>query len=164
MNELKPEDVMRALECCKSANTIDCDGCPYKGTHDAKDFYIRCRNFLIRDALALLRENDAHIKMLDEDRMGWADEAVKAQMKVNEKDAEIERLTKLQHEAEQRRALCENLCYPTYKELVKDQRAEAITEFAERADAEFSNRTAFSGVDVRERIAKIAKEMKEVVT
>lgn len=46
-----------------------------------------------RHALAIIREKDAHINMLDEDRMGWADEAVKAQMQVNEKDAEIERLT-----------------------------------------------------------------------
>ncbi len=71
MNEMKPEDVMPEGAIVEALEL--------RAPHDA----------VCRYTLALLREKDAHIKMLDEDRMGWADEAVKAQMKINEKDALI---------------------------------------------------------------------------
>ena len=61
MNEMKPEDVMRALECCVTA---DHNLCPYKG-----DWC--CDHNLVKDALALLRryqaenaEKDAEIERL----------------------------------------------------------------------------------------------------
>ena len=59
MNELKPEDVMRALEICGD-ETQTCYNCPY--TDHCNDAH--------KDALALLREKDAEIerlsKMLDD--------------------------------------------------------------------------------------------------
>lgn len=61
MNELKPEDVMRALELCNF--NAECDNCPYVG---------RCWD-LNKDALALLREKDAEIERLTEENKSLRD-------------------------------------------------------------------------------------------
>ena len=57
MNEMKPKDVMMALECCDKGSECfcDCDSCPYYGC----DF--PCKDKLHKDALALIREKDAEI-------------------------------------------------------------------------------------------------------
>ena len=55
MNELKPEDVIRALELCVESV---CDDCPYADNNF-------CRDDMMRTALALLREKDETIKALD---------------------------------------------------------------------------------------------------
>ncbi len=57
MNELKPEDVMRALECCLVSNTHqceDCENCPFDECPNTI-----CQNLLAYHALALLREYQA---------------------------------------------------------------------------------------------------------
>ena len=60
MNELKPEDVMKALELC-IASRPKCKDCPYFIGD------IRCKHSkLLRDAIALLREKDAEIERLRE--------------------------------------------------------------------------------------------------
>ena len=58
MNELKPEDVMRALECCTINQS--CDGCPMFGEEPEAD----CNYYVMSCALALLREKDAEIERL----------------------------------------------------------------------------------------------------
>jgi len=68
MNELKPEDVMRALECC--AVYANCNGCPHFNGVPEDD----CHYKVMANALALLK---------------------KYQAENAEKDAEIERLTTL---------------------------------------------------------------------
>jgi hypothetical protein len=60
MNELKPEDVMRALECCHQP-VYSCEDCPYFGTTKGN---VACSERLAKDALALLREKDAEIERL----------------------------------------------------------------------------------------------------
>jgi hypothetical protein len=63
MNEMKPEDVMRALELCKSFRDLHaCDVCPYFRAELADDE--SCTNRMVQDALALLREKDADIEVL----------------------------------------------------------------------------------------------------
>lgn len=57
MNKLKPEDVMKALECCASGRP--CRECEYKDK--SKDTF-GCRKGCLIDALALLREKDAEIE------------------------------------------------------------------------------------------------------
>lgn len=132
-NEMKPEDVMRSLE-----EWI------YNFNGTAKQFCALC------DAIAILREKDALIKMLDEDRLGWAEEAVKVKMQVNEKDAEIERLK-------------------TYIDRFKsgdehhEARAEAITEFFDRVCKEVEqtpNANEFFINAWKSKFAEIAKEVK----
>jgi hypothetical protein len=114
MNELKPEDVMRALDICNAVE-YNCEDCPYFGTTKGNE---GCSQFLMRDALALLRDKDARIAMMVE--------CIRRQDKeLAENDAEIERLNK----ANQHFAELENGYIVTgYKNI----RAEAITEFAER--------------------------------
>ncbi len=158
MNELKPEDVMRALECCAEEHCGE--WCPF---YDETP----CEAYLAKAALALLREKDAHIKMLDKDRLGWADEAVKAQMQLNEKDAEIERLTvnmngyafttqTLSKEFEDYRA--------DVRMEIADTRAEAITEFAERIKKFYANLKGKTvGGSVGYHIDQIAKELRDKV-
>jgi hypothetical protein len=96
MNEMKPEDVMKALECWVSKKPCeeDCPILEYEGSHN-------CLALTMKNALSLLREKDARIKELEEavcaeftcfvgdphkvDHCPYVDELVK-------KDAEIERL------------------------------------------------------------------------
>lgn len=56
MNELKPEDVMRALEQC-SREPMVCEGCPMVKQRG-------CITKLCEITLALLREKDAEIDRL----------------------------------------------------------------------------------------------------
>lgn len=60
MNELKPEDVMKALECHSLADISTCDDCPYCDISEQGN----CGCDMARDALALLREKDAKIERL----------------------------------------------------------------------------------------------------
>ncbi len=60
MNEMKPEDVMRALECHSLAGISTCEDCPYCDTTAPGD----CGCEMAKDALALLREKDAEIERL----------------------------------------------------------------------------------------------------
>lgn len=131
MNELKPEDVMKALECCERR---DCERCHYKQRcGDA------CILYLCGDALALLREKDAAHKELWEERMRiYQDlQEYKAECKklleefnrlIDEKDAEIERLRADLH---------------TWKDIahretgyVEKARAEAIADVVAQLEAE----------------------------
>ena len=91
MNEMKPEDVMQALECCDrgSSCVCDCDNCPYYGCD------VPCKDKLHKDALALLREKDAliakheaYIDTLNDDKSCLVEQ-------IEKKDAEIERLQEI---------------------------------------------------------------------
>ena len=64
MNELKPEDVMRALELHADYATDNCFECPYEKYLSKADW--NCVHHLSMDALALLREKDAEIERLQE--------------------------------------------------------------------------------------------------
>lgn len=106
MNDLKPEDVMKALECCLVSNTRqteDCEHCPFDECSKAV-----CQNLLAYHALALLREKDARIKELEEaqcaeftcfvgephkvDHCPYGDEIVHLQKEIAEKYAHINEL------------------------------------------------------------------------
>ena len=77
MNEMKPEDVMRALECCLK---LDCKSCPYYVRFKEYTFDVKCGDVLIADALALLREKDAEIERLKAENDHLVKEAVFAPM------------------------------------------------------------------------------------
>lgn len=129
MNELKPEDVVKALECCS-----DCDcynerlqeDCPFSNVPF-------CNNYLRKQSLALLRE----------------------------KDAEIERLTaQIEH--------CDacdriGLTHTEHMYCIKQAKSEAIAEFAERLKSEVNGGqfASYKGLEIRNVIDQIAKEMKE---
>ena len=126
MNELKPEDVMKALECCSKSNGVDAcmSGCPLWETDTCP--CVEDEAALMKSALALLRE----------------------------KDAEIERLSHQCSECAgctQWKCDCSNI------------RDEAITEFAERLKSEVNGGqfASYKGLEIRNVIDQIAKEMKE---
>lgn len=75
MNEMKPEDVMRALEHCANykSQEVSCIGCPLYGKCDV--------NILEGLALALLREKDAEIERLNDT---LADALVRAEIAKDE--------------------------------------------------------------------------------
>jgi len=169
MNELKPEDVMKALECCTTdAITlgVPCRNCPYNecnivGGQSKRQTSGTCRSWLMKDALALLREKDAQYKELWEERMRiyrdlqeWKAECKKYQDAWGEKDAEIERL-KGALKAEERH---NELTMECAKKALANARSEAITEFAERLKKAIYS-TSWDG-DMFAIIRKIAKEMK----
>lgn len=88
MNEMKPEDVIKALECCvKSGYFIDCF---------LKDFEGISVDYILEAALALLHEKDAHIEHLEktmrESILSNAELLENLNRLVDEKDAEIEKL------------------------------------------------------------------------
>lgn len=63
MNELKPEDVMKALECCSNPDVDACSRCPIY-PFSLNWTQEECMETAIRYALALLREKDAEIERL----------------------------------------------------------------------------------------------------
>lgn len=151
MNEMKPEDVMRALECCSNLN---CDGCPFdKPTPN-------CISGLPKAALALLREKDAtiadYILQIAEmqKQIATQDRILTDFMKRKEieadKDAEIERLT---IELQAMRGAANS-----YKMQLETARADAITEFEKRLVTYYN--ALRSGL-VAYHIEQIAKEMRE---
>lgn len=170
MNELKPEDVMRALECCVRR---ECMPCPNK---ERRTGITECMECLMQDALAILREKDKRINELELTLAGvmwsvdkWLDgeeleqdevnRAIKMREKtlriVEEKDAEIERLKKVN----QNFAELENGYIVTgYKNI----RADAIAEFAERIKRYYGNLPGkTSGGCVEYYVDQIVKEMTE---
>lgn len=54
--ELNRNQIIKALECCKSPLTSDCATCAYKGKSIKNGIYVGCVNTLIADALALIKE------------------------------------------------------------------------------------------------------------
>lgn len=107
MNELKPEDVMRALECHSLADISTCDDCPYCDI--SEQGYCGCD--MAKDALALLRENDAEIEKL---KNSISFQVVMPDEKLEEIKAE---------------------CLARVELDINAIRAKAITEFAERLKA-----------------------------
>ncbi len=125
MNELKPEDVMSALESW----IYD-----FKGT--ATQFCALC------DAITLLK---------------------KYQAENAEKDAEIERLKAHNKELDNLCDLLHKKLDEGYAEFANEERADAITEFAERLKAKAESMPMYSHLKIvyTSDIDKIAKELKE---
>ena len=186
MNEMKPEDVMRALEYC-TTNGLCTDDCPLF-EHRKMNL---CGLILNKNALALLREKDATIadyilqiaemqkQIATQDRI--LTDFMKRKQIEADKDAEIERLTvkmnafgltvkNLAEENERLTAQIEHcdacdrigLTHSEHKVCIKQARAEAITEFADKLKT-FYNRLPGKtvGGSVEYHIDQIAKEMRE---
>ena len=138
MNELKPEDVMRATECCATAPMYACNrrDCPY---YYATSKYSECKHKLLSDVASLLREKDAEIE-----RLTARQENVSFVLK-----SAMEHYDALYEEA---------------KEILKTEaRVEAIDEFAERLKKFYANLKGKTiGGSVEYHIDQIAKEMKGV--
>ncbi len=158
MNELKHEDVMRALELKVQRHlmpNVDIDGTV--SVEDAERWFLK----LLKEELApyvsaLLREKDALIE-------DYRQELGRARVALNDANVEIERLK------------AENAVYVNGVEKVAENyhrqgRAEAITEFANRMKASLNDvaRWQMHGVEDeyfiigKSLIDQIAKEMKEV--
>lgn len=180
MNELKPEDVMRALEKFASLNNCNnmryLEGCGHfcKVLREPIDDMAggrspkcneHCEHYspprdeeVFRAALALLREKDAEIEELTDDNKWSAKRIIETDKLVSLLKAEVERLNK----ANQNFAELENGYIVTgYKNI----RAEAITEFAERLKYTLcvnneENTEVFDYSYTLETIDQIAKEMK----
>lgn len=130
MNELKPEDVMRAIEYCLNTKEYPkCSKC---------DYITGCKPQLLKLALALLREKDAEIERLKKDR-----EELIVTLKMN--DAPFPEGLQIVHD------FCEK------------RKMEVITEFAERLKSEVNGGqfASYKGLEIRNVIDQIAKEMKE---
>jgi hypothetical protein len=111
MNELKPEDVMRALEWCSELRL--CVDCPMRAEGYFSHSGNACRHALMKAALALLREKDAEIERLNK-------EVDRLSQVVLYHDGQTEDLVKA-YQAD-------------VKMEIADARAEAITEFSERME------------------------------
>lgn len=144
MNEMKPEDVMRALELCTSPERdANCPiNCPYGDVGS-------CDQLLMAHSLAVILELENRLKECENGYAGTLHiERCKlhdAERKLAEKDAEIERLTvELQamrgaansykmHIVEQKKELTERkMMAEMHRFTVEEIRAEAITEFSDR--------------------------------
>ena len=139
MNEMKPEDVMRALEHCANykSQEVSCIGCPLYGKCDV--------NILEGLALALLREKDAEIERLKA-------EVNRLDALSDEMGGDIDCKLKYIYELEDKlKAEKADVMY------FKDQiRADAITEFAEKIVKAIHPEYPISVCQVY----RIAKEMK----
>ena len=54
--ELNREQIIKALERCKTPSANDCDGCEYDGKCLKNGEYIGCVNLLVADALSLINK------------------------------------------------------------------------------------------------------------
>jgi tRNA U34 5-carboxymethylaminomethyl modifying enzyme MnmG/GidA len=140
MNELKPEDVMKALECCtrgrKHKDDRPCLECPYNfcnivGGTDERQVSGTCQGWMMKDALALLREKDAEIERL---------KAIPEQLHKEMSDRMTEEVK------------------TATKYAKKIARAEAITEFENRLIKYYD---ALKSGLVAYHIKEVAKELKE---
>ena len=52
---MERNEIIKALNCCKTSNADDCKECTYTGKM-TDDCYVGCCNMLIADALALIKE------------------------------------------------------------------------------------------------------------
>jgi hypothetical protein len=177
MNELKPEDVLKAWDILDKMDFFQGQRAgrelwlekPFEvQEQDIADFSqgVAFLKNLIADALALLREKDAHIKELEEavgaeftcfvgephkvDHCPYVDELVK-------KDAEIERLKAYIDRCKSG----EEYWVKCLLERPHEARSDAITEFAEKLKNFYHNLSGKTvGGSVEYHIDMIAKEMK----
>lgn len=156
MNELKPEDVMRALELCKSCRDLQpCDVCPYFRAELGDDE--SCVNRMAQDALDLLREYENEMKIAY-DVAGGADAIIEGlKLERNRYKAESDQYQSAMLKAQ---AVCVEMGKLNQVEIAK-ARADAINEFAEKLKT-FYNRLPGKtvGGSVEYHIDQIAKEMK----
>jgi hypothetical protein len=169
MNEMKPEDVMKALDILDKMNFFQGQRAgrelwfekPFEvQEQDIADFSqgIAFLKNLIEDALALLREKDARIKHLEktmkESILSNTELLENLNRLVEKKDAEIKY---------HRKTIAQNaqLALEVTIDEIQKARAEAITEFAERVKTFYRNlRGKTIGGSVEYHIEQIAKEMK----
>lgn len=166
--ELTEADVRKALECCTSevSRDFNCDVCPYKGEG--------CIINLLRDALALLRENKATLEMCAEVIERQDKELARKDALLTEWDAKCNdyETALMGKYAEIKRLKADNkdfvdLCHLLNHSL-EEERAIVIDEFAERLKASLNDvaRWQMHGVEGeyfiigKSLIDQIAKEMK----
>jgi hypothetical protein len=54
--QLDREEIIKALELCKTPAASDCNACGYKGKGIKNGIYVGCTNRLIADALSIIKE------------------------------------------------------------------------------------------------------------
>ena len=128
-NKLTPEEIIKALECCKDFS--DCDGCQYG--------YLRTGNGLCiyamqKDALDL-------IKRQQEDNINLKGHLEQLKSRYDNAKAEIEKLEKTEIEIDD---FCRRLCrmrmlngnaiasYQDLQNYIQEEKFEAIKEFIKR--------------------------------
>ena len=162
MNELKPEDVMRALDILDKMYFFEGQRAgrelwfekPFEvQEQDITDFSqgIAFLKNLVKDAIALLRDKQASIEMMAE--------CIKRQDKeLAKKDAEIESLTQ---ERDKAQAICVEMGRLNQAEIAIAHN-KAIDEFAEKLTGHFNicEKAMYSETTVHEVIVHIAKELK----
>ena len=138
MNEPKPEDVMKALACCRD-----------NGEEDTCEYCKEC-------------PSDHSILVTDEGGCMY-DMYTAAIECIREQSAEIERLKAHNKELDNLCNLMHQKLDEGYAEFANEERAEAITEFAERLKSEVNGGqfASYKGLEIRNVIDQIEKEMKE---
>ena len=156
MNEMKPEDVTRALDILDKMDFFQGQRAGRELWND-KPFEVQEQDIadfsqgvatvkkVIEASLALLREKDALLEKWDADLKTY-------ELMMMSKDAEIERLKKASKNLSE---LGNGWIVTGYKNI----RADAITDFAERLKAKLIAGGIYP-VIVKNSIEKIAKEMK----
>ena len=105
--ELNKEQIIKALECCKTVSELDCKTCGYKGKIGDDGAYIGCVNCLIADALALIQE-------LTEENERLRDTAYRLESEVHRERADT--VKKMQNELKKTfSALCKGEMVDLYR-------------------------------------------------
>lgn len=120
MENLNAEQIIKALECCKTPLASDCEACEYTGKCLENGEYMGCVNLLVADALALIKE-------LTEENEAWQKQLLSQKEKAGKAYYE------LACEVEDLRAKNENL-HASCTELTRNLhecKADAVREMRE---------------------------------
>ena len=178
--EINREQIINALECCtrgrKSKEDIPCLDCPYNecnlvGGTSERQVSGTCQGWLMKDALALIKEQDEQIfnleNRLKECENGYEGTLFLESCKLHDAEEKVKELTE---ENERLHASCTELiqCCTKLETLYKIEckrvdtiKADTVREFAERVDSCFCPDADYSGYDIKRVIEQIVNDMGE---
>lgn len=100
---MSDNEIIKALECCKTITVFDCDMCPYKGIGKG---LAGCANLLIGDALDLINRQMAEIDRLNAELQKEREDNYNLVRNLQSMGAEVERLREVSKEMTEEQKDC----------------------------------------------------------
>lgn len=147
--ELNVEQIIKALECCKTESTVVCLECPYRA-------FINCESLVRNDALALINSQEQRIKELETENVQFRDEQRKLIKEVEDWKAIAEQYQKQFEDCAEDRAKLTEENEAWQKALIteKENAGKAYYELACEVEDLRAENERLRGVGLPDEIAK----------